>query len=214
VHGRKRRKQRGISRRDLQAAVKHGTKTPCHPGPDGRPRGKFTHNNVVYITDQTCRQEITAWNDSASPLPFPGGSAPAPAAVSPVAAAGAIAVDSELRGEHLAAISTRPATVTSHTVLIVDMSGSMKAHDVPGYRGSRAQAVYENIAKFAVKPQLEKNVKPESRMLDAVSLIETKCETRQRWCWNQCRWIAIYSTSSCRDATKPGRALTAIICQR
>jgi hypothetical protein len=38
--------------------------------------------------------------------------------------------------------------------------------------------VYENIAKFAVKPQLEENVKPKSRMLDVVSLIEMRDEAK------------------------------------
>ena len=61
AHGRERRAQRGVERRQLQAAVKHGQKTPGRPGRDGKQRWRFEYNGVVYITDETCRHEITTW---------------------------------------------------------------------------------------------------------------------------------------------------------
>ncbi len=126
AHGRARREERGITRAELQAAVKHGRKERAHAGRDGAQRWRFTHNGVVYITDATCRHEITSWRlaDAAG-------------------------------GEETAPPSTRAAAGgESHTVLVVDVSGSMRTRDVPG-QASRAAAVYNCLAHEFVQPQLE-----------------------------------------------------------
>jgi regulator of protease activity HflC (stomatin/prohibitin superfamily) len=60
-HGRERRAQRGVSLSELRAAVKHGRKTPARPGRKGQKRWRFEYSGVVYITDETCRHEITSW---------------------------------------------------------------------------------------------------------------------------------------------------------
>jgi hypothetical protein len=57
-HGRERRKQRGVSRSELQAAVKHGRKTPGKTGRKGQKRWRFEHAGVVFITDETCRRNL------------------------------------------------------------------------------------------------------------------------------------------------------------
>ena len=51
AHGRERRAERGILRRELQAAIKYGEKVAANPGRRGEQRWRFTHNGVVYITD-------------------------------------------------------------------------------------------------------------------------------------------------------------------
>ena len=61
AHGRERRAERGIQRRELQAAIKHGEKVAANPGRRGEKRWRFTHQGVVYITDETMRHEITSW---------------------------------------------------------------------------------------------------------------------------------------------------------
>jgi hypothetical protein len=33
----------------------------AHPGRNGQPWWRFTHNGVVYITDETKRHEVTSW---------------------------------------------------------------------------------------------------------------------------------------------------------
>ena len=63
THGRERRAERGIERRDLQAAIKHGRREPAHRSPRGEPRWRYTYNGVVYVTDATSRQEVTSWRD-------------------------------------------------------------------------------------------------------------------------------------------------------
>ena len=67
AHGRERREERGIEKRALQAAVKYGVREPANPGRAGDQRWRFTHEGVVFITDVTCKHEITSWklNDGA-----------------------------------------------------------------------------------------------------------------------------------------------------
>jgi hypothetical protein len=61
-HGRQRRLERKIGVRDLQAAVKHGTRTAGFPCPrTGETRWRYTFAGVVYVTDSTSRHEITSW---------------------------------------------------------------------------------------------------------------------------------------------------------
>ena len=45
----------------FQAAVKYGTKARAHSGRDGSPRWRFTYQDMVFITDESCRHEITSW---------------------------------------------------------------------------------------------------------------------------------------------------------
>ena len=59
THGRQRRAERSIQRRELQAAIKHGRRERANPGRDGSTRWRFTHNGVVYITDESGRHEVT-----------------------------------------------------------------------------------------------------------------------------------------------------------
>ena len=61
LHGEQRRRERGLNKRDLQAAVKHGKKERGHSG-----RWKYTFADVVYITDSTSTEEVTSYS-----LPLP-----------------------------------------------------------------------------------------------------------------------------------------------
>jgi hypothetical protein len=61
VHGREHREEHGVEMRALQAAVKHGVKERANPGRAGDPRWRFTYEGVVYITDESCKHEITSW---------------------------------------------------------------------------------------------------------------------------------------------------------
>jgi hypothetical protein len=103
THGRERRAERNVQRLELQAAVKHGLKERGNPGRDGSLRWRYTHNGVVYITDETSRHEITSWR-----------------------------IDGE-HAEGVAVAEVELAGKGSHAVLIVDHSGSMKKDDVAGY---------------------------------------------------------------------------------
>lgn len=124
AHGRQRRAERGIEKLELQAAVKYGRRERAHPSTKGEARWRITHKGVVYITDVTTRHEITSWRLNDMP------------AVPP------------------AVLQGGGGGVSSHTVLVVDRSGSMRLSDVPGH-ASRTAAVYDCLATQLIAPQLE-----------------------------------------------------------
>ena len=136
LHGRDRRSQRDISKRDLQAAVKYGMKEAGYPRKDGSLTWKYTYNNIVYITDATSTQEITSW---ANELPLFRTNIPA-----------------AFHQKYLEAkrrIQDNSYAITSHTVLVVDMSGSMAKADMNGYR-TRARGVYYYLAEHFTADRL------------------------------------------------------------
>ena len=61
LHGKQRRRERDLNKRDLQAAVKHATPERQRSG-----RLKYTFADVVYITDSTSTEEVTSYS-----LPLP-----------------------------------------------------------------------------------------------------------------------------------------------
>ena len=62
LHGRQRRSQRDITKRDLQAAVKYGVKEAGHlDRKTGLQRWKYTFQDIVYITDKFSTTEVTSW---------------------------------------------------------------------------------------------------------------------------------------------------------
>jgi hypothetical protein len=126
THGRERRSQRNIMRRELQAAIKYGKREEANPGRDGSLRWRYTHDGVVYITDYTSRHEVTSWRVDGN------------------GDAGAVVEHAEVE----------LAGKGSHAVLIVDSSGSMNKSDVPGY-ASREAAVYDCLVRDFVKEQVK-----------------------------------------------------------
>ena len=53
-HGKMRREQRDISKRDLQKALKHGSREPNY-----KARWKIEYDGIIFITDNSMRHEIT-----------------------------------------------------------------------------------------------------------------------------------------------------------
>ena len=68
VHGEQRRLERMIEKRELQAAVKYGSREEQTHFRTGERRWKFTYNGVVYITDSTATKEVTSWALDQFPL--------------------------------------------------------------------------------------------------------------------------------------------------
>ena len=126
IHGNQRRVERSIEKRNLQSAVKNGKKERQRiPIKDKIViRYKFTFADYVYITDETCTKEITSW---ILPLPLN-------------------IVKSSDNDQHQyksakLRIAQDPKIITSHSVLVIDCSGSMKKADVEAHR-SRACLLY------------------------------------------------------------------------
>ena len=124
AHGRQRRSERLISKRDLQAAVKYGERAPSYTD-KGELRWMYTFRGIVYITDETSRHEITSW-----PLPAFGFDV------------SLVDITQPMLKAHRAAKRAlgNPASWTSHTVAVVDQSGSMRNTDVDG-GATRSDAV-------------------------------------------------------------------------
>lgn len=148
VHGEQRRRERDISKRDLQTALKYGKRKASHLG-----RWKITWENVVYIVDSTLTHEVTSYAVSLPLLEAP--------------------VDSRMiaqASEAKARIDKSLRICTSHTVLVVDQSGSMRAADIPGH-SSRSRSVFFSLANDFVAPQL---INCRTTMTDVISLIEMR----------------------------------------
>ena len=151
VHGERRRAERAIDRRDLQAAVRHGRKQAAKRDPrTGAQRWKYTYADIIYITDETSTQEITSW-------------------VAPIGIPLANLTLNQI-GEHETAkerLKKDPTLCTSHTVIVVDQSGSMRETDVADFY-NRSQAVFGMLAlDFVAKPRLS----GEAGDTDVVSLV-------------------------------------------
>ncbi|CAE8653365.1 unnamed protein product [Polarella glacialis] len=139
AHGRQRRLERNIGKRDLQAAIKYGTREPGHPCPrTGERRWRYTFADVVYVTDEEGRKEITSW--------------PAPGCGIDVEK---VLITPEMRANHKEALGSiaKKANWTSHTVVVVDQSGSMRKTDVAD-GVMRADAVWVALALDFVGQQL------------------------------------------------------------
>jgi hypothetical protein len=148
IHGRQRRSERDLTKRDLQAAVKYGKKERGYADRHGRPRWMFTFADIVYITDSTCTVEITSY-----PLPIHVAAAPITREMCKIHAAALLAVEI-------------PRTWTSHTVLVVDQSGSMKKPDMADC-SNRSDAVWVSLALDWTSKQIEGGAKGS----DVVSLL-------------------------------------------
>jgi hypothetical protein len=116
LHGRERREQRDISKRDLQSAVRYGKKEVTFSW-TGERRWKYTFGDVVYITDVTSSLEVTSW---ALELPLTCYKLPD--------------ILLQKYNEATRRIDANPLMIRSHTVLIVDMSASMNKSDMNGHR--------------------------------------------------------------------------------
>lgn len=143
-HGRLRREQRDIQKRDLQKALRHGKLEKAWGD-----RWKVEYDGIVFITNKSRNREITSF-------PSPLSNAP---------------VDDDTYNEHIKAmeiISRKADMCTSHTILVVDNSGSMRTHDIPLHR-DRQVAAFSTMALEYVAEQLF-NGNANNR--DVVSLVE------------------------------------------
>ena len=134
VHGRKRRLEREITKEELQAAVKYGKKEATYT--NGILRWKYSFADIVYISDETSSVEVTCYTVE-KPM-------------------GRVVISERLAVQYDEAnllITKRPKIITSHTVLIVDLSGSMRKSDMNGHK-TRAKGVYYTIAEDFIASRL------------------------------------------------------------
>ena len=171
-HGRLRRRQRGIDKKDLQAAKKYGTKSGTHPRHNGDRTSMYEHKDIVYIVNEVTGEEVTSY---AKPLKLD----PVP-------------VDATLRKQHETAKSRIRENLdswTSNTVIVVDTSGSMKTADVWGTR-TRLGAVWVSIALDFLAHRLENG---DASPTDVVSIVSLSLSSTVVIREAPCTWI-LYNT--------------------
>ena len=155
LHGRARRQLRDISKHDLKTVIKYGTKTRGR-FINGDQRWMFEYGNTVVITDNSCTKEITSYNK-------------------------AITIDRAVitqqmldnHNEAVRILRDDPHLCTTHSIIIVDQSASMKTCDVNCFR-SRSDASYGTLALDYIAEQLYQM--GDEFTVDAVTIIEMKDE--------------------------------------
>mmetsp|Transcript_28821 Transcript_28821/g.42710 ORF Transcript_28821/g.42710 Transcript_28821/m.42710 type:complete len:264 (+) Transcript_28821:29-820(+) len=143
-HGRLRREQRDISKRDLLKALRYGSRERTWGE-----RWKIEYDGIIFIVNKSLTHEVTAF--------------PSPLALAPVDTKDRV---KQKRAQDLFMI--KPELCTSHTVLVVDVSGSMTTHDIDLHR-DRQVAAYSSLAMEYIAEQLFKQTATNT---DIVSLVE------------------------------------------
>ena len=185
-HGRARRHLREIPKHSLQACVKYGIKTKGNPDPKTKlPRWKYTHGNVVYITDHTSEKEITCYKEAVTIAPAP--------------------ISKEMLNRHHRVkriIDEEPHMCTSHFVVVVDQSGSMKKADVNGFR-NRSQAAFGCLALDCIAEQLTVADATMVAGIDTFTLIEMNDEASIVFQREPLDWILFNKILNRQKETKP-----------
>jgi hypothetical protein len=154
AHGRLRRAQHLIEKRDLQAAKRNSTPVASY-NQGGALNWKYTFADIVYITDCTQTREITSWAVSGAGLNVPKRQ-----------------ITDEMELAHQAARQRNKARLdlwTSHTVIVVDRSGSMRRTDMAG-GATRSDAVWLMPALDFVGKHLESGESTDTDVVSVVSM--------------------------------------------
>ena len=131
---------------------KYGVRKRGYDGADGSARYIYSYDGICYVTDETGRIEITAFLENVNATPK---------TLTPD--------DQYYHQQFLAAVADKTKW-RSHTVLVIDMSDSMKLTDVPGYVGqrSRAEHVFNTLALDFIQTRISTQ---EASGTDVISVI-------------------------------------------
>ncbi|KAL3760867.1 hypothetical protein ACHAWU_009468 [Discostella pseudostelligera] len=135
LHGRARRQLRDITKQDTKTVVKYGNKTPAKIV-NGEQRWMFEYENTVVITDQFCAKEITSYKKAIQIEP-----------------ANITQAMLDNHAEAVRVLNDDPHQCTSHSIIIIDQSASMKIGEVECFR-SRSEASYGTLALDYIAEQL------------------------------------------------------------
>jgi Alpha-kinase family/von Willebrand factor type A domain len=170
AHGRLRRQQRDIDKKDLKAARKHGKATPGKWPHHGQPTTVYYYEGITYIVNNVTGEEVTSY---ANPLPL-----------KQVKINKTLLLQEE---EALRLWESRGDDTSwwlSNTVLVVDTSGSMRNSDVWGCQ-SRLHASWFALALDFVAHRIETGAGGPKDIVSVVTLCEhPQVIIRER----QCTW--------------------------
>lgn len=168
-HGRQRREERKIQKVDLKQARRYGMQEDAgdHESPGVQ---KFTHTGIVFVYDPSSNTEITSYPSNDYSSPTSGTQHTRPVMLSPKRI---------LDEKHKSDYDTLRRQIiqskdkwTSHTVMVVDMSGSMRQDDVNGAR-CRSDGVFLCLARDFVKKQLDAKQACETDLVSVILMQRT-----------------------------------------
>lgn len=148
-HGHERRVQRNIGKRDIQKAKKHGKRRPGVPRNNGDTTTIYELDEITYIENNRTKREITSWRNKK------------------LESKSILLEDLRRNDEACRKISHDESTWISHSVCVVDTSGSMRKADVVGCR-TRLKAVWYAIAVDFIQHRIESG---EATDMDVVTII-------------------------------------------
>jgi Mg-chelatase subunit ChlD len=152
-HGRLRRKQRGIDKKDLQSARKHGTRVAGYRRPqNGDPTGIYTYKGISYVVNERTGEEVTSYT---VPLELE-----------------CIPVTEKMQKEYDDAVVKIKADKNawlSNTVIVIDTSGSMSEGDIWGAR-TRLDAAWIAVALDFLAHRLETGAASHMCVISIVTL--------------------------------------------
>lgn len=173
THGRERRLERSIEKIDLQRAKKYGMAELQRNG-----RVKYTYGGVVFIYDPEYKTEVTSWaspdfssDDSGTKV------------VKPLLLEKKKKYETEkakLR-HHLqrTKIYGTPEKWSSHTVIVVDMSGSMRRDDLNGAK-CRSDGVWLVLARDFIGRQLRAKTCNEYDLVSVILMMDGEAQLLYR----------------------------------
>ena len=168
VHGRQRREERNIQKIDLQRARRYGMKEAGRNG-----RQKFTYGGIVFIYCPYTNREVTSF-----PAPDISKDTSGTKCVPPILLKKRLDYEDEhvirIHKETRVKVIQKLTSWTSHSVLVVDMSGSMRRDDVNGAK-CRSDGVWMALARDFVQQQLESK---SATVTDLVSVVIMKEEAQ------------------------------------
>ena len=161
LHDRQRRQERQIKKIDQQRARRFGMREPGRHG-----RIKYTLGGMVFIWDPVQNRSVTSWQIENGEIPKTGTRYTDPVML--MKSSQHESADILKKREKIQkAVARDKGKWKSHTVLVVDMSGSMRRDDVDGAR-CRSDGVWMCLARDFVQKQLEEG---KSTIYDVVSVI-------------------------------------------
>ena len=152
MHARTHVRTQPLPARSFLTRRKYGIRKRGYDGADGSARYIYSYEGICYVTDETGRIEITAFLENVNAVPKP---------ITPD--------DQYYHAQFMAAVADKTKW-RSHTVLVIDMSDSMKLTDVPGYVGQRSRAdhVFNTLALDFIQTRINTQ---EASGTDVISVI-------------------------------------------
>lgn len=196
VHDRERRQERDIEKIDLQRARRYGMREIVRNG-----REKYSYGGIVFIYDPKRNFAITSWKDGKASKT--SGTTIATPIMLDKHTYNSKQQESDMKYKHdsltnFMNMEEGKSQWTSHSVLVIDMSGSMRTDDVNGAR-CRSDGVWMALARDYVKDLLVKNLRGPT---DVISVIIMKEEADIIINCEPTSWVLYNNLIDLREWTK------------